>query len=87
MSTDAAYPLADLHRGDIHFSAATPNFFALEVRAKTPPTLCGTPTAELFKHAGARWRGIQVPDARGSASKSTKSWLDKGQLQFWRRPI
>ena len=71
----------------IHFSAATPNFFALEVRANATDLYAGTPTAELFPTMpmldGAVFR---VPDAPGLGIEINEKLLDKDSFKFWEAP-
>ena len=71
----------------IHFSAATANFFALEVRANATDLYAGTPTAELFPQMptldGAVFR---VPDAPGLGIEINEALLDKDSFKFWEAP-
>ena len=71
----------------IHFSAATPNFFALEVRANATDLYAGTPTADLFpvmpRLDGAVFR---VPDGPGLGIEINEAALDKDSFKFWEAP-
>lgn len=71
----------------IHFSAATPNFFALEVRANATDLYAGTPTADLFPVMptldGAVFR---VPDAPGLGIEINEALLDTDSFKFWEAP-
>jgi galactonate dehydratase len=71
----------------IHFSAAVPNFFALEVRANATDLYAGTPTAELFPQMpeldGAVFR---VPTGPGLGIEVNEAALTAKSFQFWEAP-
>jgi len=71
----------------IHFSAATPNFFALEVRANATDLYAGTPTADLFLQMpmldGAVFR---VPDGPGLGIEVNEAKLTADSFRFWEAP-
>jgi galactonate dehydratase len=71
----------------IHFSAAVPNFFALEVRANATDLYAGTPTAEMFP-VMPRLDGavFQVPDGPGLGIEVNEDLLTAESFRFWEAP-
>jgi len=71
----------------IHFSAAVPNFFALEVRANATDLYAGTPTAELFP-VMPRLDGavFKVPTGPGLGIEVDEAQLTKEAFRFWEAP-
>lgn len=71
----------------IHFSAAVPNFFALEVRANATDLYAGTPTAEMFPEMprldGAVFR---VPDGPGLGIEVNEALLTAESFRYWEAP-
>jgi galactonate dehydratase len=71
----------------IHLSAATPNFFALEVRANATDLYAGTPTADLFPQMPALDGAVfRVSDAPGLGIEINEALLDKDSFKFWEAP-
>ncbi len=71
----------------IHFSAAVPNFFALEVRANATDLYAGTPTAEMFPEM-PRLDGavFQVPDGPGLGIEVNEALLTAESFRYWEAP-
>jgi len=71
----------------IHFSAAVPNFFALEVRANATDLYAGTPTAEMFPQM-PRLDGavFQVPDGPGLGIEVNEALLTAESFRYWEAP-
>ncbi|WP_374621065.1 mandelate racemase/muconate lactonizing enzyme family protein [Devosia sp.] len=71
----------------IHFSAAVPNFFALECRANATDLYAGTPTADLFpvmpQLDGAIYR---VPDGPGLGIEVNEALLTADSFKYWEAP-
>ena len=71
----------------IHFSAATANFFALEVRANATDLYAGTPTAELFPQMPMLDGAVfPVPSGPGLGIEVNEAELTKKSFQFWEAP-
>ena len=71
----------------IHFSAAVPNFFALEVRANATDLYAGTPTAELFPQMPMLDGAVyQVPTGPGLGIEINEEKLTEKAFQFWEAP-
>ena len=71
----------------IHFSAATPNFFALEVRANATDLYAGTPTADLFPKMPALDGAVfKVPDGPGLGIEVNEQKLVADSFKFWEAP-
>ena len=71
----------------IHFSAATPNFFALEVRANATDLYAGTPTADLFPQMPMLDGAVfQVPNGPGLGIEVNEKMLEKDSFKFWEAP-
>jgi len=71
----------------IHFSAATPNFFALEVRANATDLYAGTPTADLFPQMPTLDGAVfPVPTGPGLGVEVNEEELTKKSFQFWEAP-
>jgi galactonate dehydratase len=71
----------------IHFSAAVPNFFALEVRANATDLYAGTPTAELFPQMPLLDGAVfKVPAGPGLGIEVNEAELTKKSFQFWEAP-
>jgi len=71
----------------IHFSAATPNFFALEVRANATDLYAGTPTAELFPQMPALDGAVfPVPSGPGLGIEVNEEALTAKSFKFWEAP-
>ncbi|WP_375451811.1 mandelate racemase/muconate lactonizing enzyme family protein [uncultured Devosia sp.] len=71
----------------IHFSAAVPNFFALETRANPTDLYSGTPTAELFPQMPMLDGAVfQVPDGPGLGIDVNEAMLNQASFKFWEAP-
>jgi galactonate dehydratase len=71
----------------IHFSAATPNFFALEVRANATDLYAGTPTAELFPQMPTLDGAVfPVPTGPGLGIEVNEAELTAKSFKFWEAP-
>jgi galactonate dehydratase len=71
----------------IHFSAATPNFFALEVRANATDLYQGTPTADLFPQMPMLDGAVfQVPTGPGLGIEINEEKLTSEAFRFWEAP-
>jgi galactonate dehydratase len=71
----------------IHFSAAVPNFFALECRANATDLYAGTPTADLFPVMPALDGAVyQVPTGPGLGIEVNEELLTAKSFKFWEAP-
>ncbi len=71
----------------IHFSAAVPNFFALECRANATDLYAGTPTAELFPQMPTLDGAVyQVPHGPGLGIEVNEAALIDKTFKFWEAP-
>ena len=71
----------------IHFSAAVPNFFALECRANATDLYAGTPTAELFPQMPTLDGSVyQVPHGPGLGIEVNEAALIDKTFKFWEAP-
>ncbi len=71
----------------IHFSAAVPNFFALECRANATDLYAGTPTADLFP-VMPRLDGpiYRVPEGPGLGIEVNEALLTADSFKYWEAP-
>ena len=71
----------------IHFSAAVPNFFALETRANATDLYAGTPTAELFPVMPMLEGAVfAVPNGPGLGIEVDEAMLTHDSFRFWEAP-